>query len=191
MQSYIHTENSNELIECIPNTDKISKWVSGSWKKSKNLIKNKISDGFLILPMYDDNEWQTQISGKAKIGESMVDAAQREIFEEIGIAFDTNTIYNSYLDYEKFKGCDVAYFSLNLKDSIDNLNYHHDIIKRRCYDRQSLEDEKRKRVSVFIHIDNLNNKKINKLLARNRLLCDDEAGKNILILDKTKMYNLM
>lgn len=191
MQSYIHTENSNELIECIPNTDKISKWVSGSWKKSKNLIKNKISDGFLILPMYDDNEWQTQISGKAKIGESMVDAAQREIFEEIGIAFDTNTIYNSYLDYEKFKGCDVAYFSLNLKDSIDNLNYHYDIIKRRCYDRQSLEDEKRKRVSVFIHIDNLNNKKINKLLARNRLLCDDEAGKNILILDKTKMYNLM
>ena len=191
MQSYIHAENSNELVECIPNTDKISKWVSGSWKKSKNLIKNKISDGFLILPMYDDNEWQTQISGKAKIGETMVDAAQREIFEEIGIAFDTNTIYNSYLDYEKFKGCDVAYFSLNLKDSIDNLNYNYDIIKRRCYDRQSLEDEKRKRVSVFIYINDLNNKKINKLLARNRLLCDDEAGKNILILDKTKMYNLM
>ena len=64
--------------------------------------------------MYDDNEWQTQISGKAKIGETMVDAAQREIFEEIGIAFDTNTIYNSYLDYEKFKGCDVAYFSVPL-----------------------------------------------------------------------------
>jgi len=191
MQTYIHTENSHELQECSLNKNKISKWVSGSWKKSKNLIGKKISNGFLILPMYDDEGWQTQISGKAKKGETMFDAAQREIFEEIGISFDTNTIYNSYLDYEKFKGCDVAYFLLNLNDCIDNSNYQHDIIKRRCYERQTLEDEKRKRISVFLYLNNTDNKNINKLLERCRIQCTDEAGKNILILDKTQMYDLM
>jgi len=192
MQTYIHTENSNEFIECSPNTNKISKWVSGSWKKAKNLIKNKISSGFLVLPMYDEEEWQTQISGKAKIGESMAEATQREILEEIGIAFDIKTIYNSYLDYEKFKGCDVAYFLLNLNESVDNSSYNFDIIKRRCFDRQSLEDEKRKRVSVFLYVNNvLDDKYIKNLKGRTRLISDDDAGKNILILDKTKVYNLM
>jgi hypothetical protein len=191
MQTYIHTENSNELTECYPNKDKISKWVSGSWKKSKNIIRNKISNGFLILPMYDDEEWQTQISGKAKKGETMIEAAQREIFEEIGIAFNTNTIYDSYLDYEKFKGCDVAYFLLNLNDCIDSSDYNYEVIKRKCYERDSYEDEKRKRVSVFLYCSNTNEKNINKLLGRNRLACQDEAGKNILILDKTQMYHLM
>jgi hypothetical protein len=192
MQTYIHTENSNEFIECSPNTNKISKWVSGSWKKAKNLIKNKISSGFLVLPMYDEEEWQTQISGKAKIGETMVEAAQREILEEIGIAFDIKTIYNSYLDYEKFKGCDVAYFLLNLNDCVDNSSYNFNIIKRRCFDRQSLEDEKRKRVSVFLYVNNISNETyIKTLKGRERLTSDDDAGKNILILDKTKLYNLM
>ena len=191
MQTYIHTEKSNELVEFYPSKDKISKWVSGSWKKAKNIIRNKINNGFLILPMYIDDEWQTQISGKAKKGETMAEAAQREIFEEIGIAFDIKTIYNSYLDYEKFKGCDVAYFLLNFNDCIDNLNYQHEMIKRKCYERENLEDESRKRVSVFIYFNSIDEKTLDKLLHRNRIECNDEAGRNILVLDKTKLYNLM
>jgi hypothetical protein len=194
MQTYTHEENTNNLIEYCPNENKISKWVSGSWKKSKTLIKNKINSGYLILPMYDDEEWQTQISGKAKIGESMAEAAQREIFEEIGIVFDVKTIYNSYLDYEKFKGCDVAYFLLNLNDCINNSDYTYNVIQRKCYERQHHEDEKRKRVSIFLYFnytDDINPSNLSNLLSRNRLLCDDIAGKNILILDKTKLYNLM
>lgn len=191
MESYMHSENTRNITAFLPSKNRISKWVSGSWKKAKKFIKEKLTNGLLILPMYDKEEWQTQISGKRKKGETMYEAAQREILEEVGLAFDIITITKSYIDYEKFKGCDVAYFSINLSDSIEPATNNYNEIVESCKSRELLEDESNKRVSIFVHIDNLENDSINKILHRHRITSDDIAGKDILLLDKIKLYKLM
>lgn len=191
MESYIHSENTRNITLFLPNKNKISKWVSGSWKKSKKLIKEKIDKGLLILPMYENEEWQTQISGKVKQGETIYEAAQREILEEVGLAFDIQTISKSYVDYEKFKGCDVSYFLVNLKDSIETFTTNYNNVINSCKEKELNIDETKNRVSIFIYMDNIENESINKILHRHRILSDDIAGKDILLLDKIKLYKLM
>ena len=191
MESYIHSENTRNITSFSPSKNRISKWVSGSWKKSKKLIKEKINKGLLILPMYENEEWQTQISGKGKKDETIYEAAQREILEEVGIAFDIETLSKSYIDYEKFKGCDVSYFSVDLNDSIDSCSSDYDHIIESCKEREEHEDESKKRVSIFIHTDTVEDESINKILYRHRMTSDDAAGKDILLLDSMNLYKLM
>jgi len=185
----IHNENEIELFPYNPDVTRLSNWVSGSWGKSKYIINKKIPNDFIILPMYVNDkgiqdEWQSQISGKAKKIESIFEAAQREIFEEIGIAFTIETIMNSYIDKEDFRGCNVHYFNVNLMNCIDiNSNKFEEIITN-CKERSILEDDKYTRISVFIHFDQINENNINKIINRHRIECNDDAGKIIMIMHK-------
>ena len=54
VETYIHKETNIDIEEFIPDKRKLSRWVSGSWKKAKQVLKYKVDDGFLILPMYLD-----------------------------------------------------------------------------------------------------------------------------------------
>jgi predicted NUDIX family NTP pyrophosphohydrolase len=188
MQSFIHEEATDGVYEFTPAPKKLSSWVSGSWRKTKQLIKNKIN-GFLILPMYLDdlgkqNEWQCQISGKAKHGETLAEAAQREILEEIGLLFDISTFHNSFLDYEKFKGCDVAYYAINLKEVLEVSSKDYDINISKCNERKTNVDDVHKRVSVFIYFNDIDKEFFDKIIKRKRIISNDEAGKVILLIHK-------
>jgi len=192
----IHSENENELIPYLPNIDRLSNWVSGSWGKSQYILNKKIPNDYIILPMYLNDkgiqdEWQSQISGKAKKNESIFEATQREIFEEIGIAFDIETIMRGYIDREDFRGCNVHYFNLNLINSVDTFSNNFDEIIEHCKNRSCLADDKYTRISVFIHFNQINKDNINKIISRHRIECNDDAGKTIMIIPKNVLYPIV
>lgn len=192
----IHNENDNELIPFVPDIEQLSKWVSGSWWKSKNVMTDKIPNNFLIVPMYLTKEgehdgWQSQISGKTKKNETIYEAVQREIFEEIGLAYNIETIMKCYIDKEDYKGCKVHYFNINLNDSIEPDFTLFEDIALNCKERAHLEDDKSNRISVFIHFNEIDEFSINKIKNRRRIECDDVAGKLVMIIQKQVLDNMM
>jgi hypothetical protein len=196
VETYIHKETKIDIEEFIPDKRKLSRWVSGSWKKAKQVLKYKVDDGFLILPMYLDelgnqNEWQCQISGKSKVSETIIEAVQREVLEEIGLAFNIRSIQDAFIDYERFKGCDVTYFLLNLKDSVDYNSFEFKDIRVGCKNRELLDDDKSRRISVYLYFDDINKKLLNRIIDRKRLVSSDDAGQVILLMDKKKLLKSM
>jgi hypothetical protein len=153
-----------------------SKYVCGNVMTSFNIINQNISsDSKLIVPAHfklingskisnfdvDNIEsFQCQISGKCKNDESFVDAAQREVYEEIGLFLNTNDFKEVHREVHSYKyGKNdedinnlIVYYLVN----VDEANVHNDRIRKIEIERNSLlEDDYGRRVVVFMYTKDL------------------------------------
>jgi len=174
---YSHIEGSiniNKLKSFISS----SKYVCGNIITSFNLIDKYIpEDAKLIVPTHckllsynnegpkfeiDNIEsFQCQISGKCKINESFVSAAQREVFEEIGTFLDKSDIKEIHREVHSYKygknnediNNTVVYYLVNMdsvKPKQDN------ILKLEIETTSLLQDDYNRRVVIFMYTKDLN-----------------------------------
>jgi len=129
---------------------------------------------YFVLPAYKNkrnllNDWQTNISGSIKQGESPEHAAQRELLEEIGVYFDPKHL--SLINVENKKGKRFYHYVVDVDNGSVDRPYEFEFEDTRydCPDK------------VFIWLFT-NNPYHDNIRMRRRMLSDDNAGEVLVIL---------
>lgn len=171
---YSHLESTNEILK-LKNYIPYSKYVCGNIMTSYNIINRYITDDSkIIVPGHfkslfqnvnyevDNIEsFQCQISGKCKINEPFINAAQREVFEEIGLFLnktDFKEIHREIHSYKNGKNNEdihntVVYYLVN----VDNIEIQKDnLLKLEIETNSLIKDDYERRVVIFAYTQDLN-----------------------------------
>jgi hypothetical protein len=187
---YKHSEyGSTEEVDI--KTIPLSTWMVGSKPSIIRLVSSVPDDCFFLLPAYQQDgvltDWQPQITGKAKRCETFVQAAQREILEEIGFSFFPRSLHLVHTQHEKMS--DVHFFVVPLETHATGSD---DILVRtECTSRSCYDDDYRRRVSIHLvfrgHIADL--KTI--IATRKRISSSDTGGTVIFAVPKTVLLSYL
>ena len=187
-QNNVHVESSTTLTPVTPSSLKVSYYTPGTKTAAQSLVTSIAATSF-IVPTYTKkgvfSDWQVLISGKAKVGETPAQAAQRELAEEIGVIFDLSNIGAS-IHTERHKGSTIHYFRVRLENETQPGHPNNTIIRSECLRRGSLPDNKGTRVCIFLTCDDVT-ASTPAIIRRSRVSSTDTAGHTIMTVSKSEL----
>ena len=187
-QNNLHVENSTTLNPATPASLQVSYYTPGPKATVQTLVSGIAATSF-IVPTYTRkgvfSDWQVLISGKAKVGETPAQAAQRELAEEIGVIFDLANIGAS-IHTERHKGSTIHYFRVRLENETQPGTSNNPIIRSDCLRRGSLADNKPVRVCIFLTCDDVT-ASTPAIIRRARVSSTDSAGHTIMTVSKSEL----
>lgn len=173
---YSHQEGSACIAESNLGDRPVSTYLRGSRATIASVHRHLPAKSWLVLPCYFKrdgrfSDWQSQISGKTKMGESLLRAAQRELAEEIGLIFPTTAFIPIASNHSE------THYIADVGSAVVDPS-----IRSECSERAARPDDGRGRVVVYLYVkDDQLTALLPRIQARSRVHSDDSAGRLIFV----------
>ena len=173
---YSHIEGEVCITESNLGDRPVSTYLRGGRATVASVHRSLPAKSWLVLPCYLKRDgrfadWQSQIPGKMKEGETPLQAAQREVAEEIGVFLPTSAFVCATSD--RGENHYIVDMSAVVSDPTT--------IRRECEERASRRDD-RGRVVVYLYIKEEElARHLPVVQSRSRVESGDSAGKLVFV----------